>query len=213
MLVVVNEDRFIIGQVVFLHQQRVDPRVGFEQVDIAGGDAAVKQRKEIPLFDLLHGVRGNVGQVIQPIARQLQLAHRVDGVLVGFEDDLPLVDHGLYLKNASAGGCVFQHDPVGGPAGNIPPVQVLPFLTAKGQGVHDLLRLFVHKAVHQEIFGGEVDNHAAQVKDDVFIHKQSPTFHQGPTPRLRTLLTAGPAGLSFPIIHANGERNKSNCRA
>src|SRR5699024_4065416 len=155
---------------VFLHQQGINLRVRLEQVDITGGSAAVKQREKVPLTDVLHRVGSNVGKVVQAVAGKLELAHCGDGVGVGFQNRLPLVNHGLHFKTAPAGGGIFQHDAVGGAAGDYPAVKVLPLFAAKGQVVDDLFRFAVDKPVHQEIFGGEVHNHASQIKDDVFIH-------------------------------------------
>ena len=169
LLVVVHKNALVVRQVVLLHQQRIDLRVRLEHMYIAGGNAAVKQWEKVPLFEVVHRIGRNVGKIIQPVPGQLQLAHGVDGALLGVQETFPFVNDRLHLKRAAAGGGVFQHDAVGRAARNDAAVQVLPLLAAKGQRIDDLLRLAVHEAVHQEVFGRIVDNDAAKVEDDIFI--------------------------------------------
>ena len=87
------------------------------------------------------------------------------------QDGGPLVDDGLHLKYAVDAGGVFQHRSVALFTGDGAAVQVLPLLAAKGQLVHNFLGAFVHKVVHQKIFGIELHDHAAEIKNNIFIHK------------------------------------------
>ena len=170
LLAVVDEDGFIIGQVVLLHEQGVDLRVRFAHMHITGDHAAVKQREEIPVADFFKSVGGHVGKVVQAVSGQFQLARGLEGALVGLQDTFPFVDDRLNLKGAAAAGGVFQHDAVCRSAGKVAPVHIFPLFAAEGQCIHDLFGLFIHKTVHQKILGGKVDDDPAQIKDDVLVH-------------------------------------------
>ena len=145
-----------------LHQSGENFRLRLAQMNVTAGNAAVKQGEEIPLFQIaVHHIAGNVGQIIQPVARQFQLAHGLDGGLFGAQHAFPFLDDGANLKHPVHAGGVFQHDAVGLRAGDNAPVKVLPFLAAKGQVVHNVLGALVGKPLHQKIFGVEVHHNAA----------------------------------------------------
>jgi len=155
-----------------LHHQAKNFRVGFAQVYFARGNAAVKQREKVPLADFVNHVLRNVGKVIQPVARQLQLAHRFYRALVGVQDALPFINDSLHLKGTAALSSVFQHQAVSSAAADDPAVQLFPFFAAKGQIKHFILGALVQKMIHQKIPRLKIHHNAAQIKNNVFIHKR-----------------------------------------
>ena len=140
-------------------------------MDIAGGNAAVKQREPLPLAQLVHHVGGHIRQVIQTVACTFQLAHDLHGGPFCLHHGGPLLDAGLHLKYAVGAGGVFQHELVGLLPADDAAVQIEPFLTAEHKRVGLLLGAAVHKVIHQKVLGGKIYNNAAEIKNNIFIHK------------------------------------------
>ena len=138
---------------------------------VAGSNTAVEQRKPLPLAQLVHDIRRDVCQVVQAVAGGLQLLHRMHGRFFRTQNGGPLVDDGLHLKHAVDAGGVFQHGGIAFLAGDDAAIQILPLLAAKGQLVHNFLGALIHKVIHQEILGIELHDHAAEIKNNIFIHK------------------------------------------
>ena len=157
-----------------LHQRCKNLRLRLAQVYIARGNAAVKQREPLPLAQLVHNVRRDVRQVVQAVPGGLQLAHDLHSGLFGFQHREPLVKAGLHLKHAVGVGGLLQHDLIGFLAGDDAEVQILPLLAAKDDVVGLLLGTAVHEVVHQKIPGIKIDDNAAEIKNNILVHKNLP---------------------------------------
>ena len=126
------------------------------------------------MAQLVHNVRRDVRQVVQAVPGGLQLAHDLHSGLIGFQHREPLVKAGLYLKHAVGVGGLLQHDLIGFLAGDDAAVQILPLLAAKDDVVGLLLGAAVHEVVHQKILGIKIDDNAAEIKNNILVHKNLP---------------------------------------
>ena len=71
-------------------------------------------------------------------------------------------------------GGLLQHDLIGFLAGDDAAVQILPLLAAKDDVVGLLLGAAVHEVVHQKIPGIKIDDNAAEIKNNILVHKNLP---------------------------------------
>ena len=101
---VIDEDALVGFQLVFVQQRLIDAGVGFVDLHLAGGYAAVEETLEVPLHQQGKHILGNVAQVVDAVAMLLELLDKGLHPAAGAEDMHPVVQNALYLKGAA---CLF----------------------------------------------------------------------------------------------------------